>query len=161
MKRIFGPITGIAVGTVFQNRQELADSGIHRPLQAGISGSGQEGADSIVVSGGYEDDSDEGNEIIYTGHGGNDPATKKQVADQELTRQNLALAQSHENNLPVRVVRGAKLRSAFSPVQGYRYDGLYYVERYWSEPGKSGFLVWRFKLSRDKSTPLPPRRSLR
>lgn len=31
------------------------------------------GADSIVVSGGYPDDADYGDEIIYTGHGGRDP----------------------------------------------------------------------------------------
>lgn len=42
-------------------------------MQAGISGSGEEGADSVVVSGGYEDDEDYGDVIVYTGHGGNDP----------------------------------------------------------------------------------------
>lgn len=41
------------------------------------------GADAIVVSGGYEDDNDDGDEIIYTGQGGNDPDSGKQVADQE------------------------------------------------------------------------------
>jgi putative restriction endonuclease len=56
--RIFGEIEGIAVGTEFANRAKLAASGIHKPTQAGISGSTTEGADSIVVSGGYEDDED-------------------------------------------------------------------------------------------------------
>ncbi len=37
---------------------------------AGISGSESEGADSIVLSGGYEDDEDLGDEIVYAGHGG-------------------------------------------------------------------------------------------
>jgi integrase len=40
---------------------------------AGISGGEREGADSIVVSGGYEDDEDYGDVIVYTGAGGNDP----------------------------------------------------------------------------------------
>ena len=45
-------------------------------MQRGISGTGAEGADSIVVNGGCEDDDDHGDEFIYTGAGGNDPATK-------------------------------------------------------------------------------------
>lgn len=39
-----------------------------------------EGAAAIVMSGGYEDDYDIGTEILYTGEGGNDPSTGKQVA---------------------------------------------------------------------------------
>ena len=53
--RHFGSITGVEVGALFENRVELAEAGVHKPRQAGISGSGSEGADSIVVSGGYED----------------------------------------------------------------------------------------------------------
>ncbi len=50
-QRVFGPIPGIAPGTPFPNRDALAAAGVHRPTQAGISGSGREGADSVVVSG--------------------------------------------------------------------------------------------------------------
>jgi len=57
-ERIFGAIAGIPVSTPFRDRRALSAAGVHRPLQAGISGSGHEGADSIVVSGGYEDDED-------------------------------------------------------------------------------------------------------
>ncbi len=67
--RHFGEIPDVPTGMTFE-----------------ISGSGSDGADSIVVSGGYEDDIDAGDEIIYTGHGGNDPQTGKQIADQTLTR---------------------------------------------------------------------------
>jgi putative restriction endonuclease len=45
---------------------EAHDAGVHRPLQAGISGAVSEGADSIVVSGGSEDDRDFGDTIVYT-----------------------------------------------------------------------------------------------
>ena len=86
--RIFGEIEGIAVGTECASRAELAALGVHKPTQAGISGSKTDGADSIVVSGGYEDDEDYGDYIVYTGQGGNDPTTKQQIADQELTRGN-------------------------------------------------------------------------
>src|SRR5262245_29665606 len=47
-----------------RRREALAAAGVHRPTQAGISGSTAEGADSIVVSGGYEDDRDFGDEIV-------------------------------------------------------------------------------------------------
>jgi SAD/SRA domain len=59
------------------DRVDLARSGVHPPRMKGISGSQNEGADSIVVSGGYEDDHDLGDVIIYTGEGGRDPNTGK------------------------------------------------------------------------------------
>jgi putative restriction endonuclease len=72
-ERIFGHIPDVPVGSIFPSRRALAEAGVHRPLQAGISGSGAEGSDSIAVSGGYEDDIDLESEIIYTGQGGRDP----------------------------------------------------------------------------------------
>jgi putative restriction endonuclease len=145
-ERQFGDIPGVNIGTVFPSRAELSAAGVHRPTMAGISGTGNEGADSIVLNGGYEDDEDLGDVIIYTGHGGNDPQTKKQVADQQLTVGNLALAKSCLNGLPVRVVRGWREPSGRGPAAGYRYDGLYQVESYWSETGRSGYRIWRFRL---------------
>ena len=144
--RVFGELPGFPPGSSFRDRQELAASGVHKPLQAGISYSEREGADSIVVSGGYEDDEDYGDTIVYTGHGGNDPATKRQVADQEFARGNLALAKNADEGLPVRVIRGAGGDASHSPDAGYRYDGLYAVERYWHEVGRSGYRVWRYRL---------------
>jgi putative restriction endonuclease len=146
--RVFGAPPDVPTGAVFGSRADAAQAGVHRPLQAGISGSASEGADSIVVSGGYEDDEDSGEAIIYTGHGGNNPATGQQIADQTLTRQNMALAVSSDRGLPVRVVRGAGGDPTHSPASGYRYDGLYYVESYWKAKGTAGFDIWRFRLVR-------------
>jgi len=98
------------------------------------------------MSGGYEDDLDEGTWIVYTGQGGNDPNSGRQIADQTLTRGNLALTVNEAEGLPVRVIRGAGHRSKFSPARGLRYDGLYYVDDHWREVGKAGFLIWRFLL---------------
>ena len=153
-KRIFGEITGVTEGTLFSSYAELNQVKVHTQTQAGISGSQLEGADSIVVSGGYEDDQDFGDEIIYTGHGGRD-SSGKQIADQTLTRGNLALAKNEIDNLPVRVIRGAHKGNLFAPEVGYRYDGLYRVESHWIELGKSGFNVYRFKLVKQNSS-LPP-----
>jgi putative restriction endonuclease len=158
--RIFGDIPGISVGTTFTNRHVLHDAGIHRPLQAGISGSGAAGADSIVVSGGYEDDVDLGTVIVYTGQGGNDPTTGKQIADQQLTRGNLALARSCLEGLPIRVIRGAGGEPSYAPsaADGYRYDGLFYIEDYWHELGKSGYRIWRFRLVQEPQERTSPSR---
>ncbi len=143
---IIGEIPGVAIGALFENRKALHDAGVHRPLQAGMCGSAETGAESIVLNGGYEDDEDSLEAIVYTGHGGNDPATLRQNADQELADTNLALARSCDEGLPVRVVRGWKEPSGLGPTSGYRYDGLYRVEAYWEEKGKSGFRIWRYRL---------------
>ena len=154
-ERIFGHILGYPEGSGFGSRTELSEAGLHKPLIAGISGSGREGADSIVLSGGYEDDLDLGGVIIYTGHGGRDPDTGKQIANQTLTRGNLALAYNKLNGLPVRVIRGANHVSPYSPPAGYRYDGLYTVDDYWHEKGKSGYDVWRYRLVKLEGTAVP------
>lgn len=147
-KRTFGHISDVYEGDLFDNRIALSHSKVHRPTQAGISGSQKEGADSIVLSGGYEDDQDLGEIIIYTGHGGRDPNTKKQITHQILTDKNLALAINCQNGLPVRVIRGSSHKSKFSPEHGYRYDGLYKVVEYWKKKGKSGYDVWLFRLEK-------------
>jgi putative restriction endonuclease len=76
---------------VFKSRAELSQAGVHTPRRAGISGNTREGAESIVLSGGYEGDVDEGDVIIYTGQGDRDEKTGEHVSRQALVRQNLAL----------------------------------------------------------------------
>jgi putative restriction endonuclease len=63
----------------------------------------------------------------------------------------MALAVSADRGLPVRVIRGLGGDPNHSPSSGYRYDGLYYVESYWLDKGKSGFDIWRFRLVRSPS----------
>lgn len=141
----FGEIPGVKVGQVFKNRDELSKSGIHKPSMAGIWGSQDIGAYSIVLSGGYEDDIDQFDYILYTGHGGQDyPSKGNQVKDQEFTRGNKALAISMEERLPVRVSRGFQVE--YGPEQGYRYDGIYYVQNFHKERGKAGYFIYRFEL---------------
>jgi putative restriction endonuclease len=113
--RRFGEIPGNPPGTAYVDRRGLADAGVHKPLQHGISGAGAEGADPIVVSGGYEDDEDYGSLIVYTGAGGRDPTTGSQVADQEFTAQNLALVKMaaltrDSPDLLIRIPQGFRFR---------------------------------------------------
>lgn len=141
-----GEVVGVAVGTEFDNRRQLYDAGVHRALQAGIVGRAAVGGESIVLSGGYVDDADHGSTIIYTGDGGRDPNTGRQVADQEFVGKNQALVTSCLLGLPVRVIRGAGHESEHSPKSGYRFDGLFTVDSYWRSEGKHGFLVCRYRL---------------
>ena len=143
-RRTFGHIPGIRPGTPVSDRRELAASGVHPPLVAGISGAQRSGADSIGLNGGYEDDEDYGELVIYTGEGGRG-STGRQIRDQELSRGNRALVTSRDLDLPVRVSRGPRA-GRYAPASGYRYDGLYRIDRYWPTVGRSGHRIWRFRL---------------
>ncbi|KAK3088894.1 hypothetical protein FSP39_025113 [Pinctada imbricata] len=161
----YGIVEGVPVGTTWLTRMECCRDGIHRPTVAGIHG-GPEGAYSIALSGGYDDNIDLGEGFTYTGEGGrdlkgtaNNPKnlrTAPQSKDQLLSRGNLALCRSQETGQPVRVIRGYKLTSPFAPDEGYRYDGLYRVEKCWYCTGVSGFKVWKFALKRLSDQPSPP-----
>jgi len=143
----FGHLPGIALRSTFRSRRELYDAGVHRQLQAGIVGTRMRGAESIVMSGGYPDDEDSGFEIKYTGHGGQDPATKKQVRDQDPDDSgNAALIKSVETGRPIRVVRGSGHKSPHAPKSGFRYDGLYVVTGHSTAEGREGYQMCFFTL---------------
>ncbi|XP_066159240.1 E3 ubiquitin-protein ligase UHRF1-like [Euwallacea fornicatus] len=171
-----GSIPGVEVGFSWKFRIGVSESGVHRPPVAGMHGQESDCAYSVVLSGGYEDDVDYGNEFLYTGSGGRDLSgnkrTSNQSCDQELTRTNKALAlncnakfddkngaiaENWKGGKPVRVVRSYKLakHSKYAPEDGFRYDGLYKVVKYYPEKGKSGHLVWRYLLRRDDPAPAP------
>jgi|TARA_Y100000389_G_C17395252_1_gene482151 putative restriction endonuclease len=141
---IFGHINGISIGDIFESRKELSESRLHAPPMGGIWGRGNEGSCSIVLSGGYEDDIDNLDYILYTGQGGQDSPGGKQVSDQEFSRGNRGLQLSCEYKLPVRVIRGHQVYNG--PEKGYRYDGIYYVTSYERVKGKSGYYICRFHL---------------
>uniref|UniRef100_A0A4W4EPE2 E3 ubiquitin-protein ligase UHRF n=1 Tax=Electrophorus electricus TaxID=8005 RepID=A0A4W4EPE2_ELEEL len=172
----YGPVPGVPVGTLWKFRVQVSESGVHRPHVAGIHGRSNDGAYSLVLAGGYEDDVDDGNEFTYTGSGGRDLSGNKRTAeqscDQKLTNMNRALAlncnaavnekdgaeaRDWKAGKPVRVVRSSKGRkhSKYCPEDGNRYDGIYKVVKYWPEKGKSGFLVWRYLLKRNDDEPAP------
>ncbi|MEU7886369.1 YDG/SRA domain-containing protein [Microbispora bryophytorum] len=151
----FGSPVDVFVGRIFARRRELYDAGVHRELRAGICGTARRGgAESIVVSGGYKDDEDYGDVILYTGHGGRDLNTGVQVEDQKITdRGNAALVKSMTTGMPVRVIRGAGGSEEFSPEAGYSYDGLYIVTNYWTKVGLDGYKILQFRLGKHKEIP--------
>jgi E3 ubiquitin-protein ligase UHRF1 len=55
------------------------------------------------------------------------------------------------------VIRGYKLPSIYAPEEGYRYDGLYIVERAWMAKGlTNGLLVCRYAFKRIPGQPALP-----
>ncbi|KAF7346339.1 E3 ubiquitin-protein ligase ORTHRUS 2 [Mycena sanguinolenta] len=168
--KIHGHIPGIPVLSTFLNRKECSHAGVHAHTFKGIHGSKDEGAYSVVMSGGYEDDQDKGETFIYTGEGGRATTTpngKKtrsgpQIRDQEWTGGNKSLQLSLIHNTPVRVVRGGQnFSSRYAPTHGYRYDGLYEVTEAILADGKTGFKTCQFTFQRLPGQPPLPNEVLR
>lgn len=177
----FGKVPGVPVGKHWRYRIHVSEAGVHRPPVSGIHGKATDGCYSICMSGGYEDDIDEGDEFTYTGSGGRDLDGNKRTAgqskDQQLTRENLSIAlncPAHKGcakctearacdackarwreGKPVRVCRSEKAKGTYAPKSGIRYDGLYKVVDFWPEKGRSGFIVWRYRFRRDDDEPAP------
>ncbi|KAH9605244.1 hypothetical protein KSS87_001158 [Heliosperma pusillum] len=158
-KRIVGSIPGVYIGDMFYFRMELCVVGLHGQIQAGIdyltssqSSNGEPIATSIIVSGGYEDDDDAGDVLVYSGHGGHDKLGKMSN-HQKLEGGNLALERSMHYGIEIRVIRGLKKYDGSITTKVYIYDGLYRVVESWFDVGKSGFGVYKYKLIRIEGQP--------
>ncbi|XP_008222251.1 PREDICTED: E3 ubiquitin-protein ligase ORTHRUS 2-like [Prunus mume] len=166
----FGPIpaennpekkTGVLVGETYDGRIECRQWGVHFPMISGIAGQSKHGAQSVILSGGYEDDEDHGEWFLYTGSGGRDLSGNKRTNkahtfDQKFELRNQALRVSCLQGYPVRVVRSKKeKRSSYAPPAGLRYDGVYRIEKCWTKHGKQGFKVCRYLFVRCDNEPAP------
>ncbi|XP_030539455.2 histone-lysine N-methyltransferase, H3 lysine-9 specific SUVH4 [Rhodamnia argentea] len=164
-KKRFGNIPGINVGHQFYSRAEMVVVGFHSHWLNGIDYMGQAYrkeysnytfpvAVAIVLSGMYEDDQDNADDVVYTGQGGHNlTGDKRQIRDQVLERGNLALKNCIDQNVPVRVIRGHESRTSYCG-KVYTYDGLYKVVTYWAEKGISGYTVFKFRLRRMPGQPM-------
>ncbi len=138
----FGPIAQAQPGDLFASRIELAVLGQHRPRRSGVCGTAAGGVESLVLADAYEDDDIQDDYFWYAGHGGRDPKTGRQVTDQDLTARNAGFLRSIATGRPVRVFRRV---AAAGPAQ-FRYEGLWRVVVWEYLRGKSGYLVYRFRL---------------
>ncbi|KAG1821808.1 PUA-like domain-containing protein [Suillus subaureus] len=159
----FGEYPGAPFGTTWKNRTECFNAGVHHNIEAGISGTEADGAFSIVVSGQYKDDKDNGDTILYTGSGGRKlgDRTRELYHDQQWSDfGNQALRKSSETGKPVRVIRGHELDSEFAPWEGFRYDGLYICQAAWKEKDRDGYYdICRYIMERVPGQPHLRRRS--
>ncbi|KEP45401.1 SAD/SRA domain protein, partial [Rhizoctonia solani 123E] len=137
--KTFGLIPGVAVDSWWETRAECSAAAIHAPFVAGISG-GPEGAYSVALSGGYDDDIDMGDALTYTGSGGRDlKGTIKNPKNLHTAPQSSHQSFDHSFNKSLKV--SSEMRK---PV--CRYDGLYIVERAWMDCGNNpkGWKVCKF-----------------
>ncbi|VFQ72292.1 unnamed protein product [Cuscuta campestris] len=155
-KRV-GNVPGIEVGDIFFFRMELCVVGLHAPTMAGIdymnyklSADDEPISVSIVSSGGYDDEGDDGEVLIYSGQGGVQ-RRDGQMFDQKLERGNLALEKSLHRANEVRVIRGVK--DPWTTGKIYLYDGLYKIQESWAEKNTSGCNVFKYKLVRIPGQP--------
>lgn len=159
-KKRIGAAPGIEIGDIFYFRMELCIAGLHAPSMAGIdymvlkNGAEDEPvAVSIVSSGGYDDNVEDKDVLIYTGHGGNFSSKDKVATDQKLERGNLALDKSFRRGNEIRVIRGLKDVVNNSTVKIYLYDGLYSIEDSWIDKAKSGASSFKYKMVRVPGQP--------
>jgi hypothetical protein len=148
-----GAVPGVSIGDTFENQASLIPKGVHGNRTAGIwtKAKVSDAAGSIVLNGGYPDDQNFGDRIIYTGMGGQTHG--RQTEDQSFEQfANRALLRNLARRVPVRVIRGHKGDPERSPSTGYRYDGLYHVTRAWQGPGRtaetSTYQMCMFQLER-------------
>ncbi|GLT39917.1 hypothetical protein SLA2020_140830 [Shorea laevis] len=166
----FGPILpehdpqrnqGVLVGEIWEDRFECRQWGVHFPLVGGIAGQNKVGAQSVVLSGGYQDEDHRG-WFLYSGNGGrnlrgNKRTSKKQSFHQKFTQLNQSLRVSCIEGYPIRVVRSHKeKRSCYAPDgKGLRYDGIYRIEMCWRTTGAQGFKICRYLFVRCDNSPAP------
>ncbi|KAL3698272.1 hypothetical protein R1sor_012348 [Riccia sorocarpa] len=176
-RSVVGAIPGVEIGDRFIYRKELLILIVCRTGQAGIeyipasrspyvdeNGCPVSVAVSVVSSGGYKDDEEDGETLIYVGSGGDKNLVLRKVRmcarpeadtvaqDQELVRGNLALKNSCDFDVPVRVIRGGLYfdEELKKKRKGYCYGGLYDVTRYYQDTGSAGSKVWKFHLIKRK-----------
>lgn len=156
-KRLIGSIPGVSVGDIFCRFIELCVIGLHGRTQVGIdyisadqTETGQAIATSIVYSGGYEDNEDFGDVIIYSRQGGKGKHNKP-CGHQKWEGGNLALDNSRRYDIEIRVIHGIKVEKSAGKM--YVYDGLYKIDQTWCDVGKYGYRVFKFKLVRVPGQP--------
>ncbi|MFE9998341.1 YDG/SRA domain-containing protein [Streptomyces avermitilis] len=163
-ERRIGHIEGIAPAAEFHRRKQVKRNNLHRDTMRGISWladeDGSDVADAIVLHGGYDDDKDDWSWVRYTGASPDkekykDGGVPKLRCSQSWTYQdNAALKRSYERGHPIRVIRGWKGDSRYSPIDCYRYDGLYTITEIrtalskWPAPDGTPIEICQFDLRR-------------
>lgn len=165
---VFGSVKGVEVGHVFGEgdfqrlgRQEMSETGFFVPaVQPEWCVPGQ-GCYAIILNNDNGSNLDQGDTVVYVGGGGRHRGQNR-TAPQSFHQSwdnmtNACLKLMCDSQLPLRVVRGPKLKSPFRPHNGgFRYDGLYMVARAYEGKTKQGLRQCLFELKRQAGqAPLP------
>ena len=155
--KVFGH-NGLEVGDWFPQQMVAMFRGAHGHSQAGIHGSKDEGAYSILVSGTYDElDKDEGDTLYYSAPGSKGNEDPRNAGKSKPGT--LALHASLASGKPVRVLRTSSGKSLYRPSYGFRYDGLYRVVSLINGKNTKGGMFEQFKLVRlDGQNPIDKRR---
>ena len=140
----FGEVPGVPVGTVFGSgdyqrvgRFEMSRTGFFKPI---VTPEWIDNATKEVYAVVFNNDNglsiDKGDVIEYAGSGGR-MRGQNRTAEQSFHQNwksatNAALRRNFESGRPVRVIRGPKCRGEYGTKDkggGYRYDGLFTVEK--------------------------------
>ncbi|KAG8130571.1 putative Hp isoform 2 protein [Naja naja] len=125
----YGPIPGVPVGATWKFRVQVSEAGVHRPHVGGIHGRSNDGAYSLVLAGGFEDEVEQAFIFKEKLHfqTGSHPRALALNCDAPLDDKNGAESKNWRAGKPVRVVRSSKGRriSKYAPEEGNRYDGIY------------------------------------
>lgn len=140
---------GIKVGTVWARQIAAIRDGAHGAPVGGISGTGEDGCYSIVISGYYHGfDNDFGDTIYYS----DSKATSNKEALPIQTTGTKALNKSYSSRNPVRVLRKCGGEPKHCPKAGLRYDRLYRVVERSQKTNKLDGAYFQFKLERIKES---------
>ncbi|KAE8674634.1 Heat shock protein 70 (Hsp 70) family protein isoform 1 [Hibiscus syriacus] len=139
MEDNFEPYSGIIKRSVLKAGNIMMSKGYMAgidpmPMKGDLEG--ERVAVSIVSSGGYDDDVEDPDVLVYTGHGGN-ASGDNEASNQKLVRGNLALERSLYRANEVRVIRVFQ-DTSYQTSKVYVYDGLYKIQQSWMEKEKSG-----------------------
>lgn len=146
-----GHVPGVRVGDWYSYTYELMLIGLHRHLRGNICHlsstseaakskyNNQSVACSILIG---ENDKINGEKIMFIGQGGKQKQSRAETG-------NLALMNSCDLELPVRVIRREKDANSETG-QRFTYYGLYKVCKYFLDTGIHGHPVYKFFLLRDE-----------
>ncbi|KAK0113331.1 hypothetical protein ONS96_014196 [Cadophora gregata f. sp. sojae] len=147
---VFGH-NGFQVGQCWARQVAAVRDGVHGSRQAGICGTANKGAYSIVIASTYASlDQDTGSQVFYSGAGA--LVTIDSTPDQSkyTTR---ALIKSIETGNGIRVLRKHGGEWVGCPKAGLRYDGLYKAVGYTVKENDKGGKFLQFELVRMDGQP--------
>ncbi|KAF8822459.1 histone lysine methyltransferase SET/SUV39 [Cardiosporidium cionae] len=140
-------------GIFCYNREQLCLLGLHFNAARDISmTSDMEDTPviaAVVLNGGDSDWLDMGSKFVYVAHGG---SKQFDFSDHSLyTQENISLVNSCKLENPIRVIRSFRGKSKFSPMGGYRYDGLYRIIDFFVDTNSRDKRIYKFVVLNEKA----------